>query len=137
MRPEELPRPIIGIDSHADGVRVRVDGDLDAADAPRLDRVLARVVDAATGEADERARGQRCGGHRVVVDLGAVDLLAAAAMTVLHRTWREAVGRGLDWTVLASPQVRRALALTGLDDELLPRLGEDAGPARSISRRAW
>lgn len=124
MHPQVVPRPIIGVDAHPEGVRVRVDGDLDAADAARLEGVLTQVVDEATREADTRA-----GGHRVVVDLGAVDLLAAAAMTVLHRTGREASRRGLDWTVEVSPRGRRALALTGLDDELLPRVREDARPA--------
>lgn len=123
MHPQVLPRPIIGVDAHPDGVRVRVDGDLDAADAARLEGVLTQVVDEATREADART----CG-HRVVVDLGAVDLLAAAAMTVLHRTGREAGRRGLDWTVEVSPRGRRALALTGLDDEILPRVREDARP---------
>ncbi|MFC5061734.1 STAS domain-containing protein [Actinomycetospora atypica] len=125
MHPQVPPRPTIGVDAHPDGVRVRVDGDLDAADAPRLERVLSQVVDAAGLEADERARDHRCG-HRVVVDLGAVDLLAAAAMTVLHRAGREAGRRGLDWSVVVSPQARRALSLTGLDDELLPRVPENA-----------
>lgn len=125
MHPQVPPRPTIGVDAHPDGVRVRVDGDLDAADAARLEGVLVRVVDEATREADARARGHRCG-HRVVVDLGAVDLLAAAAMTVLQRTSREACGRGLDWTVEVSPRARRALALTGLDAEILPRVREDA-----------
>jgi anti-anti-sigma factor len=111
----EVPgRPTIGVDMHPRAVRVRMHGDLDAGVAPRLDRVLTDTI----SQVVERPRTSVV---RMTIDLEAVDLLAAAGMTVLLRARGVAESHGLDWVVCVNPRGRRALAMAGLDGALLLR----------------
>jgi anti-anti-sigma factor len=109
--PEAPLRPHIGVDVHPRAVRVRMRGDLDAGAAPRLDRVLRETI-TQIGTPQGPAT-------RVTIDLEAVDVLAAAGMTVLLRARDVARSHGLVYVVCVNPRGRRALALAGLERCLL------------------
>ncbi|GLZ55733.1 STAS domain-containing protein [Actinomycetospora sp. NBRC 106378] len=111
-RAEVLLRPVIGVDVHPRAVRVRMHGDLDAVVAPRLERVLAETI-------SDVAAGPRSPVTRMTIDLEAVDVLAAAGITVLLRARSAAEHQGVECVVCVSARGRRTLAMTGLDRVLL------------------
>ncbi|WP_018333358.1 STAS domain-containing protein [Actinomycetospora chiangmaiensis] len=128
--PEIHRRPHIGVDVHPRAVRVRMQGDLDAGAAPRLDRVLTETISQVATPSGPVTR--------MTIDLEAVDVLAAAGMTVLLRARDAAEGLGLVYVVCVNPRGRRALAMAGLDRCLLPQPTSDrtaagSGPSGSMS----
>lgn len=129
--PEVPLRPTIGVDVRPRAVRVRIRGDLDAGAAPRLDRVLTEAIAQVAPPPDGPA-------PRMTVDLEAVDVLAAAGMTVLLRARDEAESHGLVWAVWVNPRGRRTLTMAGLDQALLSqstraRTAAGSGPSGARS----
>ncbi|MEJ2870965.1 STAS domain-containing protein [Actinomycetospora sp. OC33-EN08] len=106
-------RPTIGIDVGPRSILVRMQGDLDVATAPRLDRVLDDLIAEAAHRADHDVPS-------MTIDLEAVGLLSAAGMAVLLRARGAADRSGVTCRVCVNGRARRALALTGLDRVLLP-----------------
>lgn len=94
----ERPEPYV--------VRVFVHGDLDALTAARLEDVLG-----------DRLRSQI---QELTVDLSGVDFLGVAGLEVLRKTTLWASVRGIDLSIAAGERraVRRALAVTGFDQDL-------------------
>jgi anti-anti-sigma factor len=88
--PRPGPDPFLIIDqSRAERPRVRVDGPVDAATAPRLELELRRAT---------------AGGTRpCTVDLTGVSHLASAGVSVLHRVTALAAANGADLALLAPP----------------------------------
>lgn len=111
-RPEAPLRPLIGVDMHPRAVRVRMQGDLDAGAAPRLERVITETI-------SDVAAGPPSPVTRMTIDLEAVEVLAAAGITVLLRARTAAAHHGVECVVCVSPRGRRTLAMTGLDRVLL------------------
>lgn len=89
-----------------DGVLVRLEGELDLATAPTLERVVNLAVDS--------------GAPTVVLDLSALTFVDSTGIHVLIAAQRRALKQGFA-LVLRSPtqQVRKILRLTGLDQVMV------------------
>jgi len=86
-------------------VRVDVSGDVDARTAPALDAILRRAL-------DKRP-------PRVRLDLGAVDVVSAAGMTVLLQARHRSAALGVHLEVVDPPaRMRRLVTSLGLVDAL-------------------
>jgi anti-anti-sigma factor len=100
--PEAIP-----VQEHDGTVVVCPVGELDLAVADELRSALARAVEFA---------------HRGVrIDLGAVTFVDSTALAALVHAWRHAERRGIALCVVRpAPNVRRVLAITGLERLLCP-----------------
>jgi len=100
--PEEMP-----VQEHDGTVVVCPEGELDLAVADDLRRALTRAL--------ELAR------EAVRVDLGAVTFMDSTALAALVDAWRYAERRGVAFCLVRpAPNVRRVLAITGLERLLCP-----------------
>jgi anti-sigma B factor antagonist len=111
---------VIAVRRRAGYVLVTVSGEIDIATAGQLRGQLA-------GPAD--------GGQRVIVDFSQVSFIDAAGVGVLARAAARAAARGGSLQVAAAGrQVRRVLALTGLDRSI--PLAASVAEARAALRSA-
>jgi anti-anti-sigma factor len=95
----------IGLEPDSSGVRIRLDGELDLATAPELDRLL-----------DELARH---GHSRLLVDLTGLKFMDSTGLASIVRALRTADDNGHRLSVRrGSPQVQRLFELTGIVDRL-------------------
>jgi anti-anti-sigma factor len=97
----------IPVQEHDGTVVVCPVGALDLAVADELWSTLARAVDFAR--------------RAVRIDLDAVTFVDSTALGAFVRAWRHAEGRGIALCVVRpAPNVRRVLAITGLEGLLCP-----------------
>lgn len=95
------------------GPLVAISGEIDIASGPQLRDQLLSVI--------------RRQGARLTLDLSGVTFIDCAGINVLLAARRRALLEGGSMCVLrASPHVRRVIALTRLDRELLPTAVPDA-----------
>lgn len=80
---------------------ITVRGELDVYTAPRLREVLIEVLASPP--------------EHLLVDLAGVPFMDSTALGVLVGANRRAAASGGDLTVVATPQVRRVISITGLD----------------------
>jgi anti-anti-sigma factor len=107
----ELPEPFFAkCISRSDQVVLKLGGECDAATLEQLNDALREAV-------AERQKD-------VIVDLARVTFIESMTLGALTAAAKQVRGRGRSFSVMcvASPEVRRAFEITGLDDYLLVTL---------------
>jgi anti-anti-sigma factor len=114
MTSDHAGEPAVSLDvSIRPGPLVAISGEIDIASGPQLRDQLLSVI--------------RRQGARLTLDLSGVTFIDCVGINVLLAARRRALLEGGSMRVLrASPHVRRVIALTRLDRELLPTAVPDA-----------